>query len=891
MRKIISFFLTAVICTGLCCSALSVTAFAATPQVVTGTVRDTSSTSNGYVNWEFSYVRGSGTATLTLSGNGYMPNATEDSWHFIDQYQSYRINKLIIKEGVRGIMNDAFAGEYLLKSVTLPSTLVRIGEGAFVGTSITSIKIPKKVEKIDGTMFPSEKMISYQVDIANPYMTSRDGVVYNADITSLMVYPVGRFEKDPEYELDIPDTVTEIGPNAFINSNAKSYKIPGSVKEIKKMAFAANVNLTSVKFENGLQKIYDNAFFYCPKLNSVNLPRSVDYIGYNTFGMVYDIAYDGVEELLDENNISHPSIDDSNIEYYTSLLDLTPDVFVYCCPNPDFIMYVPKGSVGMKYAQNYGLKYSRSEALIPELLSTSASAKGVKISWSKSGDATGYNVYRKDKKGNWILIKKITSNKTLSYTDPNPYSSYKNVYTVRAYVSSGESAYNKSGISHYYITTPVLKSATNYKSSIKVTWDKVEGATKYRLYKKVGNSSEWITVADTTKNYFSDSDVKNGVKYTYSVRAYDNNAKSFYNTEGITRLRVGTPSFTSVYNNPTGIKFIWKKVSGADSYIIYRKTGSGDWKAIKTLGESYTSYTDKSVEPGVTYSYSIRAVNDSTNSYRNSTNGTIMRLENPVMKSASNAKSSIKVTWGKVDGATKYRLYKKVGNSSEWITVADVKDTYYYDKDVKAGTKYTYSVRAYSGNSKSNYDRTGISRLRVKTPAFTSVSNNSSGIKLVWGKISGADSYIIYRKTGSGEWVNLKKLSSSYTSYTDKTAVAGVTYTYAIRAVDGSTNSYLNDSKGTVKRLKTPSLSGKSTKKGIKITYDEVKGASGYNIYRKASGSSSWTKIGVSKGVSTTSYLDTSAVKGKTYIYTVRAYSGSYKSGYNSKGVTVKDKY
>ena len=120
---------------------------------------------------------------------------------------------------------------------------------------------------------------------------------------------------------------------------------------------------------------------------------------------------------------------------------------------------------------------------------------------------------RKDKNGNWVLIKKITSNKTLSYTDPNPYSSYKNVYTVRAYVSSGESAYNKSGISRYYITTPVLKSATNYKSSIKVTWDKVEGATKYRLYKKVGNSSEWITVADTTKNYFSDSDVKNGVKY------------------------------------------------------------------------------------------------------------------------------------------------------------------------------------------------------------------------------------------------------------------------------------------------------------------------------------------------------------------------------------------
>ena len=45
------------------------------------------------------------------------------------------------------------------------------------------------------------------------------------------------------------------------------------------------------------------------------------------------------------------------------------------------------------------------------------------------------------------------------------------------------------------------------------------------------------------------------------------------------------------------------------------------------------------------------------------------------------------------------------------------------------------------------------------------------------------------------------------------------------------------------------------------------------------------------KGKTTTSYLDKTAQKGKTYRYTVRAYSGSYKSYYNKNGLVIKDKY
>ena len=63
-------------------SALAVSASAAAyTGTVTGVMKDTSDPDNTTVNWSFSYNRYEGTATLTLSGTGYMPNALyEDSW-------------------------------------------------------------------------------------------------------------------------------------------------------------------------------------------------------------------------------------------------------------------------------------------------------------------------------------------------------------------------------------------------------------------------------------------------------------------------------------------------------------------------------------------------------------------------------------------------------------------------------------------------------------------------------------------------------------------------------------------------------------------------------------------------------------------------------------------
>ena len=74
------------------------------------------------------------------------------------------------------------------------------------------------------------------------------------------------------------------------------------------------------------------------------------------------------------------------------------------------------------------------------------------------------------------------------------------------------------------------------------------------------------------------------------------------------------------------------------------------------------------------------------------------------------------------------------------------------------------------------------------------------------------------------------------------------------------------------------------------VTYGKVTGATEYIVYRK-NGNGNWSKIATVTGNKKTTYLDKTAKKGVTYTYTVRAVNGKYKSLYNSKGLTVKDKY
>jgi uncharacterized protein YkwD len=82
-------------------------------------------------------------------------------------------------------------------------------------------------------------------------------------------------------------------------------------------------------------------------------------------------------------------------------------------------------------------------------------------------------------------------------------------------------------------------------------------------------------------------------------------------------------------------------------------------------------------------------------------------LSEPVFSVVKDA-NGVKLSWGKVNGATGYRVYRKAEGSYDWVAIANVKGTSYTDNSPKGSVAFTYTVRACRGNTWSSYNRGGI---------------------------------------------------------------------------------------------------------------------------------------------------------------------------------------
>ncbi|MCD8384466.1 MAG: fibronectin type III domain-containing protein, partial [Clostridiales bacterium] len=272
---------------------------------------------------------------------------------------------------------------------------------------------------------------------------------------------------------------------------------------------------------------------------------------------------------------------------------------------------------------------------------------------------------------------------------------------------------------------------------------------------------------------------------------------------------------------------------------------------------SYYYNLDSTWDAGMsTYSYFLKCpanfdsehVRDSdyttssfTSKYPMASSDYVYRLPlTPTLKSISNTTSGVTITWNAVSGATSYQVWRKVSGSSSWSKVGTVTTTSYTSTGVESGTTYTFTVKAVNSYGTSGYNATGLTIRYLATPKIT-LSNTSSGVKVAWGAISGAASYYVYRRTESGSYSKIATVASGTLNYTDTSASAGVRYYYAVRAYSGG---YLSAyTSQYITRLTTPSgISVSNVKSGVQVKWNAVTGATSYQVWRKLSGSSSWSK-------------------------------------------------
>ena len=263
---------------------------------------------------------------------------------------------------------------------------------------------------------------------------------------------------------------------------------------------------------------------------------------------------------------------------------------------------------------------------------TDSAKTAVQVSWNRAYGGNHYRIYRRTANTGWNLIANVRST-ALSYTDSNPVKGQKNIYTVRMYNSAMKVAggYSTAGLSVTIpktgtaVGTPKLTAirSTAY-NKIALSWEKAANATNYRVYYKVPGTA-WkliTTVGSNVTSYTHTSTaqypIRCGQKYTYTVRAYNNNTKKLggYDAVGLSAYTVpSTVNLTTATLNSDGtVTISWDRAYGGNSYRVYRKTTSApSWKLIDTVNSSVLSYTDKSPVVGETNTYTVRMHNSVAN--------------------------------------------------------------------------------------------------------------------------------------------------------------------------------------------------------------------------------------------------------------------------------------
>ena len=445
-------------------------------------------------------------------------------------------------------------------------------------------------------------------------------------------------------------------------------------------------------------------------------------------------------------------------------------------------------------------------------------------------------------------------------------------------------------------TAPVVRISNSAASGKPMlTWNAVEGATSYRIYRSTSKGSGYSLLGTTTATSYTNTGAKAGTTYYYRVKAVNDAGLSPYSNIVSGQVKSVTPKPAAPvvkigHSAASGKPMLtWNAVSGATSYKVYRATSQNG--AYSLLGSvTVTSYTNTGAKDGVTYYYKVTAVNDSGESaYSNIVSGqnkaVTPKPSAPVVKighSASSGKPML--TWNAVSGATSYKVYRATSQNGTYSLLGTVTATSYTNTGAKAGTTYYYKVKAVSSAGESAYSNIVSGKSKAVTPKpsapVVKIDHSATSGKpmLTWNAVDGAASYRVYRATAKNGAYSVINTTKALT-YTNTGAALGTTYYYKVEALNAAGKSLgfsavVEGKVAPVLAVGYSSVSGKP-----QLTWKAIPGATEYQVYRSTQQNSGYTKINTT---TSTSYVNTGAKANTTYYYRIVAVKGTAASDFSN---------
>ena len=685
----------------------------------------------------------------------------------------------IIPNSVTSIESYAFVGCSSLTSIEIPNSVTSIGDDAFSScSSLTSIT------------FGENSQLTSIGDWAFSYCSSLKNIEIPNSVTSIGDYAFEDCESLTSVTFEENSQLTSIGYRAFWwCSSLTSIEIPNSVTYIGMYAFNYCSSLRVIKcYAESVPETVDYVFYHCPSAMIIYVPE-VSLEDYKATSPWNEFTILSLNEGPRNITATTESVSSVNLSWDNCYAD---SYNVY--RNGDSIANVNTNSYldnnlepGTEYcytvtavrnetetdkseevcAKTFDLPITTPENLVAEALSASS----IELTWDGVENALSYNVYQSNE-----LIANVED--TTFTVDGLEYNT-EYCYTFTAVRNETESDKSEEKCAKTFdlpITTPEnLIANVLSTSSIILTWDNVENALSYNVYR------DGEMIINVTNTNYTDNNLEYNTEYCYTVTAVRNETETDKSEEKCVKtfdLPITTP--TNLVAEATGtssISLTWNAVENALSYNIY----NGVNKIANVITNSYevnnlNYYTD--------YCFTVTAVRNETET-ENSEPSCATTFDLPITTPKNLvanvlSTSSIILTWDNVENALSYNVYR------DGEMIINVTNTNYTDKDLEYNTKYCYTVTAVRNDEESDKSEEKCAKtfdLPITTPENL-IANvlSTSSIILTWDNVENALSYNVYR---DGEMI----INVTNTNYTDNNLEYNTEYCYTVTAVRGDEES------------------------------------------------------------------------------------------------------
>ena len=181
----------------------------------------------------------------------FTENDAKELNHFVsdemkNQQSTNNSDHFIIPNGVQEISDNCFEDNQTFTSISIPTTVTRLGNDSFNNCDIRFIEIPESVKEIgDHCFYKCERLTKVSMPL------------------SVKLMGIGCFKRCFD--------LVEI-------------QLPTTVKVITEMMFSGCSELQTIEIPTSVTRLENCCFWCCSSLTSISIPTSVEYFGSSCFG-------------------------------------------------------------------------------------------------------------------------------------------------------------------------------------------------------------------------------------------------------------------------------------------------------------------------------------------------------------------------------------------------------------------------------------------------------------------------------------------------------------------------------------------------------------------------------------------------------------------------------